>query len=388
MILYTSLNAVGKFDGEKIEKLDSGYINKYRDTLIRIRQNNEWKYSGQSAYFQGRGRRQDLGDEPVEFASAVNAACSDGDEGIIYTAIAGEVSGVIAKNYETGRENHIYHSNKYEFFSAQNCLDAGLIFLSAAEKAYSKSVAVYNRNTNDLRFLTSGEAIDDNPFYDAASGAVYYDSKGLGMSSRMEIVSVGAASIFKTNPEGTFCDEVLSERGYDLLCPKIDNAGNLYYIKRPYKTGAKKGGGNLFLDIILLPFRLVANIIKGLIYLSKIGAKKKGRKNVNTFGDNPSVQQELSDYDLFVYGEQLNAAKEEKVNSKKDKTAGFAPKSYELFRIKPGGDKQLVRRGVLSYDIDPSGALYYSNGRYVFKAGDADDKVVFKDKLIFNIKAY
>ncbi|GHV02342.1 hypothetical protein FACS1894211_13580 [Clostridia bacterium] len=382
-ILYAALNTIGRFDGEKIQKSDSGYIEKYRDNLIKIQKKNEWKYGGQSAAFQGRYHD----DGPVEFYAAVNAVCPDGEEDCFYTVIAGEVSGVIAKNYETGRENHIYHSNQYKFYAAQSCPEAGLIVLSAAENESTKSVAVYNRNTNDLKFLTSGDALDDNPFWSGADGAIYYDSRGLGLNAKMEIVSVGPASIFKTDIDGTRCDEVLTETGFDLLCPKTDSDGNLYYIRRPYKNSVKKGGGGLFLDVILLPFRLVANIFRGLLYLSKLGKRNKERKNVNTFGDNPSVQKELSDFDLYVYGERIDAGKEEKANAKGDnKTAGFAPTSYELFRVKRGGEKELLRRGVLSYDIDPSGALYYSNGRYCLKAEDGGDRVIFKDKLILNVK--
>jgi len=382
-ILYATGHAVGSFNGKIVEKLDSGYIAKYRDTLIQIQKKDEWKYGGQSALFQGR-----YNSEPEEFYAAVNAVCADGDKGCLYTVIAGEVSGIISKNYETGHENHIYHSNKYKFYSAQNCPAANQIVLSIAENDNTKSVAVYDRNSNDLRFLTSGDAVDDNPFLDEAAEVIYYDSRGLGLNTRMEIVSVGSASIFKTSLNGETCDEVLAEHGYDLLCPKLDAAGNLYYIRRPYKNKARRGDSNLFVDILLLPFRLAANLIRGLMFLSKLGTKNKERKNINTFGNNPSVQKELSDFDLYVYGELINAQKDEEANSKHEKTAGFAPKNYELFRLKPDGNKELLRRGVLSYDIDTSGTLYYSNGRYVFKAEESGDKVVLKDKIILNIKVH
>ena len=382
-ILYATMGALSKFNGESVEKMNCGYIEKYRDNLIKIQKKNEWKYGGSSAAFQGRYDEQGA----AEFYSAVNAVCPDGAEGCFYTAVAGEVSGIIAKNYETGSENHIFHSNQYKFCAAQNCPDAGLIVLSVIENDGAKSVAVYNRKTNDLRFLTSGDAQDDNPYL-GPDGSIYYDSKGLGLNSKMEVVSVGAASIFKTDIDGRDCSEILAEANYDLLCPKIGPDGNLYYIRRPYKNSVKHGGGNLFVDVLLLPFRLIANLFYGLLYLSRIGIKNKERKNVNTFGDNPSIQKELSDFDLFVYGERLDAVEEEKDNTKADKSPGFAPKNYELFRVKPGGEKELIQRGVLSYDIDASGALYYSNGRYVFKKKEGGDVVLFKDKLVLNIKVF
>ena len=116
-------------------------------------------------------------------------------------------------------------------------------------------------------------------------------------------------------------------------------------------------------------------------------AKKSTKKGQNTsYGDNPYVEDQKSERELYIQNELINIQKEERRNKRLgDKNPGFAPKKFELWRTAEDGKKTRLAKGVLDYDLTQDGIIY-TNGRCVFLIEGETEKLLFKDKRIDKVR--
>lgn len=361
-------------DGKKSE---SEYIKGYVKSVTDTARQKDWKTTGDSARFQGRFA------ETPDINARITGVSPYSDTGYIYCAATGTVSGILKKDYADGTEQYLVHDNKYTFSGVNYVAEEDIILASAGEDNQTAHIARYDNKENNLQILTSGDALDQNPSY--SDGKILFDSRGAGRNQTMQLVGYGAASLYELDKDNA-CNEILAEEGFDLIAPKQDKDGNLYYIRKPYKTARQKSGIGI-LDILLFPFRLVANFFKLLFFLSNIGRKSDKKTSSNTAGANPAVTPGKSEKDLYIMDEMINLENEEKAAArKKDQNAGIAPARFELYKRAADGTATRVKQGVFAYDLADDGTVYYTNGKCIIKLQNGEETVLYKDKLITNFK--
>ena len=388
-ILYTALLDIGVKDDEgKGELSESRYLEKFRQNLISIEQKDDWKYSGTSAKFQGQYHK----DNAAGATYSVGAVCAFDEDYYIYSAVAKSgtagVSGIIKKSYSDGSEQYIVHRNKDQLFGLDYDGRNRIATSISSGSSQVRDIAVYNTDTNDFGHLTSGDSVDDNPYFCKCGGRILFDSRGIGRNSNMQAVGY-SESVICAITESRNIEEVASEAKYDLLAPKEDSEGNIYYIRKPYKkTRASKGAIRSFADFLLMPFWLIYGIVRLMFFAADVAKKSSDRKRGVSEGSNPYVEDQKSERELYIQGELIDIQKEEKRNKRLgDKAPGFAPKSFELWRSSSDGIKVCLAKGVLDYDVLDNGRVVYTNGRYVFLlSSDTTKKTLFRDKLITKIR--
>lgn len=384
-ILYTSAITVGVNDESGNGKLDeSQYLEKFKQNLINVAQKDDWKYSGQSAQFQGRYRDN----ESSGGKYAVNAVCTFNDDCYLYSASAqsysASISGIIKKNYEDSNEQFLIHRHKDKIFALDYDGQDRIATSISCDNSITRDIAVYNLTSNDFSHLTGGDSIDDNPYFSTTQNRILFDSRGIGRDSNMNIVEYSESSILAIT-ENKDIKELAAEPGFDLFSPKDDNSGNLYYMRKPYKKSKSNSGVfRSILDIILLPFWLLYGIVKLLFFAANIAKKSSNKNRQSSSGNNPYVEDQKSERELYIQNELINIQYEEQRN-KRDKYPGFAPKNLELWRISPNGEKKQLAKGILDYDLTQDGFIF-TNGRYVFFNDGNTETVVFKDKHIYKIR--
>ncbi len=369
--------ASGKENGQ-LKKSGSGYIAKYKDTVVKSITKNDWKNTGASAQFQ---QRQSA--EIPEMNAVLSGVCPYSDEDFLYSVQVGDVSAILKKNYETDAEQYLIHSNKQYFSDLDFDRRSNRVAVAVSDDYQTSHIGTFDIERSDLNILTSGDAVDEHPSFSQKDGSILFSSRGVGRNNNLEKVGVGPSSIYRiTDGHFSTCDVILAEENVDLIAPKEDKDGNIYYIRKPYKV--KKSQNMTIGDLLLAPFRLFYNLFRLLFFLSQVGKKSKKKTGGNSGGANPSVTPEMSERDIYIMNERIHLAKEEKQNSKKgDKTAGYAPHSFELIKLSPDGAKTKLRSAVLSYDFDKEGSIVINNGKYIISLKDNNETVLCKDKLIY-----
>lgn len=368
--------------GEKdglVTKAGSGYVKKYNDAVIQSIAHDNWKNSGASAQYQHR--------EPVNTVveAAVTGICRYSDTEYLYTVQVNDVSAILKKDYLTQAEQYVLHSNK-QLFKGADFNNGGTILTAVSDDRQTSHIASFNIERGDLNVLTSGDSVDENPSFSHKDGSILFNSRGVGRNQYLQKVSEGNSTLFRISA-GFFSstDEIMCEENIDLVSPKEDKNGNLYYIRKPHKL--KKASDFSVLDIILMPFRLIYNLFRLLFFLSNVGRKSKKKTDEQSSGNNPYMTPTQSERDLYIMNEKINIEKEEKANTKKgDKHPGFAPRSFELYKQSPDGAKTKLKSGVLDYDITPDGTIVFTNGRYIIRLDGESETVLTKDRLINRVK--
>ena len=384
--LTTSFGEIGEGEGDTSYKsYESDYIAKYRDAVTNIARGREWKNSGRGAEFTRRVEH-----EYEDMSGSVNGVCAYIDGSCLYSARAGQVSGIIIKDLASGEENYLIHSNSQIFGSLEYNSEAKSILSSVSTGGVASDIAVYNVSTNDLRAITVGDSVDEFPSYSKTSGEILYSSRGVGRDAGMQVVDFSDSEIMSIRKNGNI-DVLLSEQGYDLLAPKDDSRGNLYYLRKPSKrVKQEKGVLRILLDILLLPFWLFYGLVRLLVFFASLSKNKnkKDKKNdvfSTSGGVNPALNRGEENSKLQIYGEEIDIAP--KKNKKKDDDDGFAPEHFELWRRKPDGSKEKLKSGVLSFDVNATGDIIFTNGKsVVFRPADGAEQKLCRRSAVINAK--
>ena len=363
--------------GGTADKRESDYINNYRKSIIDSAKQKDWKTSGQSAAFQGRAP------ETADLYARITGISPYRGGSFLYAAFTHDISGILQKDCADGREQYLIHDNKYVFSHIAYVPEADMILTSVTDNPQTNHIGRFDCKTNDLEILTAGDAFDEYPSYH--DGKIYFSSRGIGRDAMGRMTGYGQSSLFTLDKDNR-CEEVLSERGFDLIAPQMDGEGNLYYIRKPYKPRRPASVG--FGDVLLFPFRLLYNVFRALFFISRIGQKSDKRNQSATQGADPAVSTEFSERDLYIYGEQIRIREEENAaRRRQDKNAGFAPARFELYKRAPDGAAAKIKSGVLSYDLDGGGGVVYTNGRYIIKLQkDGTETALHKDGVITAVK--
>jgi len=107
----------------------------------------------------------------------------------------------------------------------------------------------------------------------------------------------------------------------------------------------------------------------------------------STSGSNPAKSRQKSEEELFVEGNLIKAQKAVQQNQNAgEKFAGVIPRSWELVLYSSAGEQKVLKRGVLSYNLNTEGTVLYSNGKHLISiAADQTETMLVEAKLIQKI---
>lgn len=361
--LFADGNDICVYDGGKITKLSSAFIENYKNNALNIERAKSWKHSGDGAQFRGDIRSSD-GDSLFE--SSINGLFLTADENeIIYTFEINQTSGIYKKRLddEKAAESHVITSVDYSFGSG--CFDArsGVLVASVKKNYYNSDIALFDVKSGDFKTLTEGDTLDDEPFISPDDGnIVYFTSRGVGRDSKGAFGGFSNSSIYKLNLNAVEAEEIKTDEKFSYFKPVLHNR-KLYAIKTP----AKEKGANPLVEIILIPFR----IIQAIANFINVFVRAFTGKSLASGGNNPAKGRDYDSRKEFIKGNLINVEKEMKKNRKKGGDFGFIPLSWQLVELDSG---EVIKSGVADYDVTEDGAFIVTNGRHVFSIKDGKCK--------------
>ncbi len=360
---------IGVFDGEKVAYYESEFITRYREYSEKKKSNDEWKYAGEGARFRGDYERYQNRKNEKIFA-CINGVQWDGEK-VLYSFTVNGSSGVYRKELsaENVRENHVISLNG-EFIDSLHRAGNQLA-VTVGGNDVTSDVGILGLENSELKTLTSGDSRDANPhFSEQNPNKLLFDSAGVGRTSNGEFSGKYApASICAIDLSTMEITELVGDRKYSFVKPRQAADGTVYCIRRPNK---EKHGGNIFLDILLFPYRILQAIV---MFVQTFVVMFTG-KSLTSGGNNPAKGRDIDSKKLIIDGNLIEAEKEMKRNKKKkDKEYGFIPLSWQLVKLN-GKTPETIKSGICDYDLCKDGGIYCTNGRRIFYVKESECKKI------------
>ncbi|MCI8434548.1 MAG: hypothetical protein HFK10_01095 [Clostridia bacterium] len=337
----------------------SDYIAKYIETGTQLSAQRAWKNSGYGARF--RGETAELPEEQ-RIDAFINSVNLTAPNQAFYTFSVNEVSGLYKKDFAAEKypEAHVVHARNIEFL-ASSTNAAGECAVAVRTDGLTGHIAELDLSSGDWRLLTGGDCYDNNPSFSRKNpDRILYDSAGVGRDYAGNFVAYADRSLFYIDRATRNVDEILKKDGKSLIKPKEDADGNLYFIEKPTKYKTKKS--NLFLDILLIPVKILVAIYR---FLETFVMMFTG-KTFTSHDANPTKGREQNSRQIVIDGNRINVDKEYKRNCKNaDKECGIVPAGWQLTVRRPDGSETVLKKGVTAYDLTDEG-IVYTNGKRVY----------------------
>lgn len=387
IITFSDGEKIGVYKDGKKSVYESEYIQKYRENSLRSAKNKEWKKK--TDLMIEDGYYFDSFDETEVRATIRYVSATEEEDKYMYIFSVNEYSGMYYKytNDENLTEAHYLSSGEYEFQSVYK--DAsGRSLGSIQTDSVRANIAEFFEN-GDFNFITDGDSYDENPFL-RKDGIILFDSYPIGRDANNNFVTYLPAEICALNTQTMQIDEWIVDREYSYIKPIEDSEGNLYCIKKP---GREKEEGNVFLEILLIPVRIVQAIVGFISAFVMCFAKKPmiNGQSAREIGNGGVAKNGVDSKKMWVNNNLINIEKEMKRN-KKYAELGFIPKNWTLVKLIrnergnfEGCLEYVLAYGVADYDIlEENGEknIVYTNGKCVFKLTDLGTKG--KKEPLFN----
>ncbi len=380
--LYLDRDKIGVFKEGKTSFYESKYIEQYKENAKRMERNREWKKQTDAMMADGFY----VGGEPIH-TKIHSASFTTEENKIVYTLSVNELSRVCYKYLEDKEqtESNIVSSNEVTFLSFFMNEDGDAV--GSVQTGEGKAdIAVFSKESGDYKLVTNGDSLDENPFIDEG-GRVIFNSYGVGRDEDNEFVTYVPSEILEYNLQSGELKTVLADGKYSFVKPMKDSEGNLYCIRKP---GAEKERENIFLQILLIPVRIVEAIIGFVSVFVSIFAGKPlvSGKAMNGGG---TRKRDKDPKEAFIHNQLVNVEREQKRNQK-TADGGFIPREWKLLRYtKNEGDfdeeytlAEELACGVADYCIteeDGKTVLLYTNGQKIFSLVKEEEKWT-KKKLV------
>lgn len=378
--VYISENKIFEYNDKNITEIPCLRIEKYKETVMKMQKNKEWKTSGTGAKFMGVNINQ-AGNYSASLARITGICCSKGE--LMYSVYYEEVGGLYRRNYDPDDKNEgLIHSSNKICFGAFDYRD-GKAVISMGSDMNLMHIGVMDISSGSYTEYTDGDTIEENPTWSADGKGIYFSTAGYARSSGGIISAVGPRSIAYLEPEKSQMDEIAADNKYDYLYPKEDSKGNLYYIRQNYRDGESDKSLTPG-DILLFPYRL----LKGVLGFLDFFTTSFGGESLKSGGNSSSMKsKQRSEREMFIDGNRINAEKLQKLNEARgEKYAGIMPLSRVLIKRSPDGNETVIKRGVLSYCLIDDDTVIISNGNHIFSIlPDGNQEHIAKAKLAVNI---
>ncbi len=369
---YSDGQSVCLYNDGKISKYPSKFIEKYKENAINIQRNQSWKHGGEGARFRG-----DTLDGEVRFQSSINGIFPDETQ-VVYSFTVNGTSGIYKfdPSDEKAEEVHVINSLDNEFEGGTLDTKSGNLAVALKRNYYNTDIAVFDTESGDYKVMTEGDTRDEDPYISPDDGnIVYFSSRGAGRNSSGEFVDFSPAAICKINLSALNVEEVLSSPKYNYLRP-VYHGGKLYVLRTPLK----EKGPNPFIEILLIPVRIVQAIANFI----NVFVRAFTGKSLASGGDNPAKGRDYDSRKEYIKGNLINVEKEEKRNRKKSGEYGFIPLTWQIIEAESG---EVIKSGVADYDILPDGTFISTDGKHVYATKDGKSKKLCDAELCLKVAA-
>ncbi|HET6420455.1 MAG TPA: hypothetical protein VFG19_09885 [Geobacteraceae bacterium] len=352
-------------DGKAPKVIESKFGQTVRDRAVRIIQRDAWKNEGSGARFMsGRLLWGDAGRDPAEMRIAVKSLSrSPESDRLLYALETDDMGGIFSISTCDLEEQRLFHHAKYFVEHLCAAPGHGLIACAVRNRGGTANIAIMKADGSDLKEVTEGDSVDLAPSWmPGRPMELLFQSAGVGRDSAGIYRDLGPFSICSLDLTRGEIVSLAENPRCDFLGPRMSEDGALFYISRPYKPAAPAASPlQAFKDFLLFPFRLLFAVFQWLNFFT---ARYTGRPLTTAGGprkEGADIRQ------MMIWGNLINA--NEAIRAKYRDTGevpGLVPATWQLVREK-AGHREVLAKGVLSYDLCVDGSIVYTNGNAIYR---------------------
>ena len=360
----------------QVQELHSPYVQDVIDRMNRRKQLHGWK-KNTALNTSFTGQAMDLSSDQVDL-QVISAQFITEDK-LIYFLRDNNVGGLFEYDRLTNIEKRLIHKQNLSYENLSVDDSGNKIICAEKHNNGISNIVQMNADGSDTKQLTEGDTVDSNPVWvSGKENKLLYQSAGIARNPEGYLIALGSSSISMLDIESNQVNTVLEDERTDFLQPRVDQQGNLYFIRRPYELPAY-GTSNFLVDFILFPFRLVRAVFHYLNFFSLMYSRKP-----LTSASGPEVQADIKD--ILIKGKMIDAEKALKKEQRVNGIPSLVPNTWQLVKRTQNGGETVLATSVASFDITSDDVIVYSNGYAVFQLDlNNQSYVVLRDTLIADV---
>ena len=342
--------------GGDVKQLHSDYVQDAMDRRERSRERNAWK-TGTSFKVASGGGFRDF--EPAERAIVATSATYETNGDLLYFLKDTSIGGLFRREAASGKELRLLSRQHLHLSDLARSPDGTRIAASSLQSDGSANIALLKEDGSGYQEATGGDTVDSAPAWiPGVPNRLLFQSSGIARHEGGSIVARGHTCILKLDMTSGKVVPILEDASYDFLRPRVDPAGNLLFIRRPYQA-VRYTTGSLITDTLLLPFRLLRAVFHFLNFFSLTYSRKP-----LTSASGPMIHADIKQ--ILLQGRHIDAEKALRNAGAVQGVPSLVPASWQLVRRSLQGDETVLGTHVASFDICADGTVVYSNGQGVF----------------------
>lgn len=346
-----------KLGDAKPQLVQSPYATSVQEKALRAQQRNSWKSQSGAGLLSGPslwgGATAGQGPMPV-LATSISRGETSGH--LIYSVESGPLCALLASDNYGTEEKRLWNNNNFKLQQVRANPKTGDLAFSIIHSNGTANLGIKLKDESGIKELTEGDSVDTSPQWIPGGGRkIIYQSAGVGRNREGHFLALGPFSIQELDLDSAEISTWLEDETTDFLAPRVDDQGNLYFIRRPYASAQPVNILHIAKDLILFPFRLVYAFFQYFNFFSMLYTGKK----LTTAGDPRAKQLDLKQ--MMLWGNMVRAQQAES-----EEPVDLVPSSWQLIRRKTDGTEEALAKNVLAYDLADSGEIVYSNGNAVF----------------------
>jgi hypothetical protein len=379
-ITYLSKGNLYYREGDHPSRLiESPFGKEVKDTALRLYQKHEWKMKGEESVFEKSilwGMTQPGSKDALVYIAAVTGGGSE--EELTYVLHTDRIGGLFLYNHKKNEEIRLFHNNQFRAGYLDRNPVTGELLCSRIMENGTANINLVQKGTNELQELTEGDSLDEAPSWIPGTKSQFvYQSAGIARNTQGVPIGIGHYAIQKLDFTKGEMIGLKEDSNFDFLLPRMDQSGNLYYVRRPYELlKSRSSVGKVIKDGILFPYRLIVSIIHFLNVFSMIFS----RKPLIT-SQAPPIKDDEQER-MMLLGRYIQLESKKLRESPKDEEASIVPSSWELRKCNPQNEEEVLAKGIVAYDLGMNGEIVYSNGRGLFFMDKGKPHLIYKEPLV------
>lgn len=346
-------------DDQPPQELTSQFAMHYEDRQARQQQAHGWK--DRSGLWGEFGMGSPFGSmagpaapRRIRFSSA--ALGTHAGE-VSYLVDFGHMTGLFQQALDDRGERRLFHRNDFPARELACDRESGMLAMSVAQPDGSSRIAVCEPDGRLVREVTDGDTVDEAPSWvGGARRRIVYQAAPILRNSAGYPVGLGPYGIEEVDLDARKLSLLHEEDHYDCLQPREDADGVLYFIRRPYR--APQTAPSLLQvakDVGLFPYRLLR---AGFAYLDYFSLRYTGEPLRTAGGPERKI---AVPEDVFrMWGQWIDPRRQ--YPQKGEQASSLVPRDWQLIRRSANGKEDVQARGVLAFDLTPTGDILYSTG--------------------------
>lgn len=364
--------------GQPPREIQSPHVQGAMDRLERSRERHAWKEGTTFSVRAGGEWRQGPSRELPLYATSLQFAP---DGRLLYFLRDTSMGGLFEQDLASGQERRLIHRQNFLLDDLRLSADGSRLLCSQQSGNGAANIVSMGTDGGDYRELTGGDTIDSSPCWvPGKHDQLVFQSSGLARGPEGHVVAIGPASIQLLNATTGELRPVFEDDRFDYLQPRVADDGSLLFIRRPYE-GQHYRGGDIVMDALLFPFRLLRTLFHFLNFQSLVYTRKP-----LTSAGGPQHDADLKD--VLLKGRRIDAEAAMRSRKRVDGAPVLVPDSWKLIWRSERGEERVLASHVASFDLAADGSVLYSNGFavYALRPG-GESSLILRGKLMTDIVA-